>query len=82
MPSGASNDHREEVRSLQAPCTSPLVWGPGLLGVLPCTAAGTHQNPGSPWLSAHRHGNSLAAAHWVACSIYFYGTYHHGTYLL
>lgn len=61
---------------------SPLVWGPGPLGVLPCIAAGTQQNPGSPWHSAHCHGNSLAAPHWVVCSIYFYGTHHHGTYLL
>lgn len=72
----------EALRDHPRGALSPLVWGPGPLGVLPHTAAGTQQNPGSAWRSAHCHGNSLAAPRWVVSSIYFYGTYHHGTYLL
>lgn len=37
----------------------------------------------SPRLSlVHLHGNSSAALCWEVHSIYFYGSYHHGTYLL
>lgn len=80
-PQTARGRKLEESRGHPAVVPPPLVGGLGSLGVLWCAAARTRQNPSSPRTCAFP-WEQLAALGWVVCSSYFYGTYHHGTYLL